>query len=57
MRLGVEAAIVDGELLRGRSDLGALRPGVAADIVVLDDRLDLQRVLLAGRPFEGHPAR
>jgi N-acetylglucosamine-6-phosphate deacetylase len=32
----------------GRSDLGDLRPGTVADIVVLDDRLAIERVLVAG---------
>jgi N-acetylglucosamine-6-phosphate deacetylase len=33
----------------GRDDLGTLRPGARADVVVLDDRLELSRVLLSGR--------
>ena len=32
----------------GRPDLGRLEPGVPADVVVLDDRLEVQRVLLGG---------
>jgi len=32
----------------GRSDLGTLEPGGAADIVVLDDRLEIVNVLCAG---------
>lgn len=32
----------------GRSDLGALEPGGAADVVVLDDRLEIVNVLCAG---------
>jgi len=32
----------------GRPDLGTLEPGGAADIVVLDDRLDIVNVLCAG---------
>jgi len=32
----------------GRSDLGVLEPGGAADIVVLDDRLEIARVLCGG---------
>ena len=34
----------------GREDLGVLEPGGPADIVVLDDRLDIQTVLCAGTP-------
>src|SRR5204863_4092192 len=33
----------------GRPELGALRPGAAADVVVLDDALEVRRVLVAGR--------
>jgi N-acetylglucosamine-6-phosphate deacetylase len=33
----------------GRRDVGTLRIGGAADIVVLDDRLDLRTVVVAGR--------
>ena len=32
----------------GRSDVGRLEPGAVADVVVLDDSLELQRVLVAG---------
>jgi N-acetylglucosamine-6-phosphate deacetylase len=32
----------------GRSDVGVLEPGGAADLVVLDDRLEIVRVLCAG---------
>jgi len=32
----------------GRADLGTLEPGGAADVVVLDDRLDIVNVLCAG---------
>jgi N-acetylglucosamine-6-phosphate deacetylase len=34
--------------LAGRPDLGRLEPGAPADVVVLDDRLEVQRVLLGG---------
>ena len=34
----------------GRADMGVLEPGGPADIVVLDDRLDIQTVLCAGAP-------
>jgi N-acetylglucosamine-6-phosphate deacetylase len=33
-----------------RPDLGRLEPGARADLVVLDDSLELHQVLLAGRP-------
>ena len=32
----------------GRTDIGVLEPGAAADIVVLDDRLEIQSVLCSG---------
>ncbi len=32
----------------GRSDLGVLEPGGRADVVVLDDRLEIVNVLCAG---------
>ena len=38
----VPAAII------GRPDLGVLEPGCPADVVVLDDRLDIASVLCAG---------
>jgi N-acetylglucosamine-6-phosphate deacetylase len=34
----------------GRNDVGVLEPGGPADIVVLDDRLEIQTVLCAGTP-------
>jgi N-acetylglucosamine-6-phosphate deacetylase len=34
--------------IAGRDDLGRLQVGAAADVVVLDDRLELRRVLVAG---------
>jgi N-acetylglucosamine-6-phosphate deacetylase len=33
----------------GRADLGVLEPGGLADVVVLDDRLEIQAVLCSGR--------
>jgi N-acetylglucosamine-6-phosphate deacetylase len=33
----------------GRSDIGSLEPGASADIVVLDDRLEIRAVLCSGR--------
>jgi N-acetylglucosamine-6-phosphate deacetylase len=32
-----------------RDDVGSIRPGAAADVVVLDDGLELRRVLVSGR--------
>ena len=43
------ATTVPARLLQ-RDDVGVLEPGGPADIVVLDDRLDIQTVLCAGRP-------
>ena len=34
--------------IAGRDDLGTLAPGFAADVVVLDDRLEVRQVLVAG---------
>jgi N-acetylglucosamine-6-phosphate deacetylase len=34
--------------LLGRSDIGVLEPGACADVVVLDDRLEIQSVLCSG---------
>jgi N-acetylglucosamine-6-phosphate deacetylase len=34
--------------IAGRPELGTLRPGSAADIVILDDRLEVVRVLVGG---------
>jgi N-acetylglucosamine-6-phosphate deacetylase len=55
VRLGVPlAAAADAATrvparLARRDDLGSLAPGARADLVVLDDRLDLVRVLVGGR--------
>jgi N-acetylglucosamine-6-phosphate deacetylase len=35
----------------GRRDVGSLHPGTPADVIVLDDRLELVRVLRDGRPL------
>lgn len=35
--------------LLGRSDVGILEPGAPADVVILDDRLEIQSVLCEGR--------
>jgi N-acetylglucosamine-6-phosphate deacetylase len=42
------ATAVPARLL-GRTDIGVLEPGAAADVVILDDRLEIQSVLCAGR--------
>jgi N-acetylglucosamine-6-phosphate deacetylase len=34
--------------IAGRPDLGRLAPGSPADVVILDDRLEIQRVLVDG---------
>jgi N-acetylglucosamine-6-phosphate deacetylase len=34
--------------IAGRDDLGKLEPGAVADVVVVDDRLEIDRVLVAG---------
>ena len=37
----------------GRPELGTLAPGTPADVVVLDDGLEIQRVLVAGETLVG----
>jgi N-acetylglucosamine-6-phosphate deacetylase len=44
----VGAATVVPARILGRPDLGVLEPGGAADVVVLDDRLDILRVVCGG---------
>jgi N-acetylglucosamine-6-phosphate deacetylase len=44
------ATIVPARII-GRPDLGVLEPGARADIVVLDDRLDIARVIAGGNAF------
>jgi N-acetylglucosamine-6-phosphate deacetylase len=44
----VGAATVVPARVIGRPDVGRLEPGSAADVVVLDDRLEILRVLVAG---------
>ena len=41
------ATVVPAKIL-GRHDVGVLEPGAVADVVVLDDRLDVVTVLCAG---------
>lgn len=45
----VRAASTVPAALLGRRDIGALVPGRRADIVVLDDAVDIDRVLIGGR--------
>jgi len=47
----VGAATVVPARIIGRPDLGVLEPGARADIVVLDDRLDIARVIAGGSAF------
>jgi N-acetylglucosamine-6-phosphate deacetylase len=39
--------------IAGRPDLGRLAPGAPADVVVLDDRLEIRQVLVDGRERVG----
>jgi N-acetylglucosamine-6-phosphate deacetylase len=39
--------------IAGRADLGSLAPGSVADVVVLDDRLEIMRVVVAGNDAIG----
>jgi N-acetylglucosamine-6-phosphate deacetylase len=49
LELAVGAATRAPARLLGRPDLGELRVGGAADIVVLDGSLEVRRTLVAGR--------
>jgi N-acetylglucosamine-6-phosphate deacetylase len=50
------ASAVPARIAR-RPDLGRLAPGARADVIVLDDELEIQRVLVAGREERGcHPS-
>jgi N-acetylglucosamine-6-phosphate deacetylase len=44
----IDAATTVPARVLGDSELGRLGVGLPADIVVLDDRLDIERVLVAG---------
>jgi N-acetylglucosamine-6-phosphate deacetylase len=46
------ATTVPGSLL-GRRDIGRLEPGLRADLVVLDDNLEIERVLVGGEDRVG----
>ena len=52
----LEAASSVPARIAGRPDLGRLAVGAPADVVVLDDRLEVQRVLVAGSGGRGSPA-
>ena len=45
----VGAATAVPARILGRADVGVLEPGGRADVVVLDDRLEIVNVLCAGR--------
>jgi N-acetylglucosamine-6-phosphate deacetylase len=47
----IGAATVVPARIIGRPDLGVLEPGARADIVVLDDRLDIAQVIAGGNAF------
>ena len=49
----VDAATRTPARVVGRSDVGELRPGGAADLVVLDDDFAVASVFVGGRPLEG----
>jgi N-acetylglucosamine-6-phosphate deacetylase len=49
----VAAATAAPARLLGRDDVGILRPDASADILVLDDRLEVLRVLIGGRELAG----
>jgi N-acetylglucosamine-6-phosphate deacetylase len=49
--VGAATAVPAG--LLGRDDVGVLRRGASADVVVLDDRLEIMRVLVAGHEAAG----
>jgi N-acetylglucosamine-6-phosphate deacetylase len=44
----VQAATAVPARVAGRDDLGSIRPGAPADVVILDDALEIRRVLVAG---------
>lgn len=46
----VEAATAAPARLLGRADIGTLRPGATADVVILDDALRVGEVILGGEP-------
>jgi N-acetylglucosamine-6-phosphate deacetylase len=48
----VDAATRIPARIVGRADLGTLAPGARADLVVLDERLDIVRVLVAGSSLD-----
>lgn len=50
LALAVDAVTAAPARLLGRTDIGALRPGGRADVVVLDDDVQVTSVLIGGRP-------
>jgi N-acetylglucosamine-6-phosphate deacetylase len=48
----VAAATAVPARLLGRDDVGVLRSGAAADVLVLDDRMEVLRVLVGGRELD-----
>ena len=49
----VAAATAAPARVLGEAEAGRLAPGLPADVVVLDDRLELARVLVGGRVVAG----
>lgn len=49
----VEAVTRTPARIIGRNDIAALRPGAAADLVILDDDFAVASVLVRGRPLDG----
>jgi N-acetylglucosamine-6-phosphate deacetylase len=52
----VAAASRNPMALLGVTDRGRLAPGQRADLVQLDENLQVERVVRAGRPISGQPS-